>query len=167
MINKSIMSRRSIRKYSDEVVGRESIENILRAGMQAPSTKNCQCWRFLVITDEIQKKRMSELHEFAVCIAKAPVVIVPIACFDKTEKDDLWWVLNMSAAVENMLIQIEEEGLGGIWIGVYPDEERVIQLKQILGITGEEVPFAAIPIGHKYAKKPIDDRWNPDKITWL
>ena len=163
---KSIMERRSIRSFQERPIEKEKIENILRAGMQAPSAKDCRCWEFLIVTKEEDKKNISKMSEYGMCAAEAGAVIIPLVNFHLTNPEELWWVEDMSAATQTMLIQIEEEGLGGTWLGMYPLMDRVKKLKEYFNLPDHILPFAMIACGYKAKNKPAEDRWDEKKIYW-
>jgi nitroreductase len=162
----SIMRRRSIRKFEDRPVEREKIEGILRAAMQSPTAKDSRCWEFLVVTEREACEAISKMSEFAMCAAKAPAVIVPMVNFNQVNSEELWWVQDLSAVVQTILLQAEEEGLGAVWLGMYPLEERTNRMKEYFQLPAYIMPFAAIPLGYKLKEKAFEDRFDPEKIHW-
>ena len=78
----------------------------------------------------------------------------------------LWWVEDLSAATENILLQLEEEGLGGVWIGTWPDEDRVRKLREFFSIPEDVVPFSVVACGYKGEEKPFEDRYDENKVHW-
>jgi len=161
----SIMKRRSIRKYLDKAVEPEKTERILRAAMQAPTGHNSQDWDFVVVQDEEMRRRLSELGPHSGFIAAAPL---HIAVCENTAR--AWpggnWQGNLGAACQNILLQVEEEGLGACWIGVWPYEERMANVKQCLGLPDGVIPYAVMAIGYKEFEKKPSDRFDPEKIHW-
>lgn len=165
MLN-SIMNRRSIRKFEDRPVEREKVESILRAAMQSPTAKDSRCWEFLVVTDRAACEAVSQMSEFAMCAAKAPVLIIPMVNLAQTSGEECWWVEDLAAATQTMLIQIEEEGLGGTWLGMYPRKSRTDALRAYFELPDHILPFAVIALGYKQKEKPREDRWAPEKVHW-
>ena len=165
MLN-SIMNRRSIRKFEDRPVEREKLEAILRAAMQSPTAKDSRCWEFLVVTDRAACEAVSKMSEFAMCAAKAPALIIPMVNLSQTSSEECWWVEDLAAATQTMLIQIEEEGLGGTWLGMYPRKSRTDALRAYFELPDHILPFAVIALGYKGKEKPGEDRWNPEKVHW-
>ncbi|MCD6550674.1 nitroreductase family protein [Thermotoga sp.] len=158
-----IYKRRSIRKYQKKDVPDELVKEVIRAAMHAPSACNQQPWHFVVIRDEGTKKKVAEIHPHAKMILEAPVAI--LVCGDPSlEKCKGFWVQDCSAAVENLLLRATELGLGAVWCGVYPREERVKNFQKLLGIPEHVIPFALIPIGYP-AEQPIpEDRFKSERI---
>ena len=120
----SIYSRVSIRKYQDRPVEREKTEAILRAAMQAPSAANQQPWEFYVVTNREKIVALSKCHKYAGCAANAPVLIVPVY-----RKEGVWLPeyeqIDMAIAQENIWLETDSLGLGGVWLGIAPQEERM------------------------------------------
>ena len=113
----SIFNRRSIRKYTGEAVPEEMIEQILRAGMAAPSAHNKQPWHFIVIDNKDTLLEIPKFHPYSNMLKEASHAIV--VCGDSTiEESEGYWVQDCSAATENMLLMAQELGLGACWLGV-------------------------------------------------
>ncbi|MGL5049999.1 MAG: nitroreductase family protein, partial [Fusobacteriaceae bacterium] len=121
----SIFYRRSIRNFTDKDVECKKIERILRAAMQAPSAHNFQPWEFIVVESEDKKNEISMMSPHATPAKKAKISIVILGNTRLVERDNMWLQQDLGAAVQNMLLQIVEEGLGGVWLGFYPEIERV------------------------------------------
>lgn len=156
----TIMTRRSIRNYTDDPVSDEQVEVILRAAMAAPSAGNQQSWRFVVVRDPQQRARLSEATPYSRMIAKAPVALV--VCGDtRNEKHPGYWVQDCSAAIENALLAINALGLGAVWIGGHPVAERVENIRRICAVPEGVVPISMIAIGHPAETKPPSERFEP------
>ena len=156
----AIMSRRSIRRYTDEPVSETAVETVLRAAMAAPSAGNQQSWRFIVVTDEGLRERLAQATPYSRMVAHAPVAIV--VCGDtREEKHPGYWVQDCAAAVENALVAINALGLGAVWIGVHPIEERERAVREICGVIQGVRPFCLIALGHPEEAKPPAERFDP------
>jgi len=165
----ALFSRRSIRKFTTEPVPEQSVQEILEAAMSAPSAGNQQPWHFVVIHDRKLLNKVPDFHPHSLMCREAQVAI--LVCGDPTlEKHVGYWVQDCSAATENLLIAVHAAGLGGVWLGVYPRDERVTGLRKLLGIPEHVIPFALIPVGHPSEQKPPrPDRYNQSRIhndTW-
>jgi len=158
-----IHTRRSIRKYEKRAVGDDLIKQVLEAGMMAPSAGNQQPWQFLVITDPALLARIPEVHPYAGMAPEAAFSV--LVCGDlKLEKHRGFWVQDCSAAVQNMLLAAHALGLGGVWTGIYPDEERVSGFRRLFGLPEHVVPLALLPFGHPAQKSERADRFRPERI---
>ncbi|MGL4252627.1 MAG: nitroreductase family protein [Fusobacteriaceae bacterium] len=162
----SIFNRRSIRKFNGKEVECEKIERILRAGMQAPSAHNFQPWEFIVVEDQEKMEAISKMSPHALPASKGKVSIVVLGNMKKVQKDNLWWVQDLSAATQNMLLQIVEEGLGGIWLGFYPEPERCQKLKEYFQLPEHIVPFSVVTFGYTEEENRFIDRFQNEKISF-
>ena len=161
----SIFVRRSIREYLDKPVEIDKIEQILRAGMQAPSAKNQQAWEFIVVTSQEDKEEVSKMGPYSKLAAKAPVLIILLGNTKKMTVPDKWQQ-DMGACTQNILLQIVKEDLGGVWLGVYPTEERVEALKNIFALPDHIVPFGVGCFGYSNRKNTFTDRYNESAVHW-
>jgi len=159
----AILTRRSIRRFRDEPVSEALIETLLHAAMAAPSAGNQQPWQLVVIRARSVLDRIPTAHPHAQMATEAPLVIV--VCGDTSlEKHKGFWVQDCAAAVENLLLAAHASGLGAVWCGVYPSEERVEGFRQLLAIPEHIVPLALIVIGHPKEKKPPSERYDAIRI---
>jgi nitroreductase len=143
----ALMSRRSVRDYRSEPVSDEDIEKLLRAGMQAPSAKNERPWHFIVIDDPEILHKIPEFHRNAQMLKNAPLAI--LVCSDrKLESKRATWIQDCSAATENILLAAHGMGLGGVWLGVFPDAVRVHGLTDLLDLPKDVRPVSLVAVGH-------------------
>ncbi|AAB88993.1 MULTISPECIES: nitroreductase family protein [Archaeoglobus] len=164
---KMIYTRRSIRVYSDRQISDEDIEKILKAAMLAPSAGNEQPWHFIVVRDREMLKKMSEAFTFGQMLPNASAAIVVCADPKLSKYPYDMWVQDCSAATENILLAARCLGIGSVWLGVYPREERMKALRELLGIPENIVVFSVVSLGYPKDEKDFyeaDDRFNPDRI---
>jgi len=160
----ALFSRRSIRKYTPEKITEETLREILEAAMSAPSAGNQQPWHFVIINDRKILDAVPSFHPHSLMLREAHVAI--LVCGDPTlEKHVGYWVQDCAAATENLLVAIHAKGLGAVWLGTYPREERVEGFRKLLGIPDHVIPFSLIPIGYPAeSKPPRPDRYNTTRI---
>ncbi len=159
----AIFKRRSIRKYTDQPVSEEQIEKVIRAGMAAPSAGNQQPWHFIVIDDRNILLDITRFHPYSQMLKEAGCAIV--VCGDTSlERHKGYWVQDCSAATQNMLLAACELGLGSVWLGVYPREDRVEALQKLLGIPENVIPLCIVSLGYPAEQKEPVDRFNPSRI---
>lgn len=165
----AIMGRRSIRRYEDRPVEDDKVDALIRAAMAAPSAGNEQSWRFIVVTDRDRLDKLADASPFAGLLERAPLAIV--VCGDTTaEKHHGFWLQDCAAATENILLAAHALGLGAVWLGFYPIEERVEGVRQICKLPDALVPFSIVALGHPTEEKPPADRYNDEYVkreTWL
>ena len=158
-----IFKRRSIRRFTNQEVGADLVTKVLAAAMAAPSAGNQQPWHFIVVKDKQGRQMVSGCGPYAKAAADAPVAIV--LCADLSlEKHQGFWVQDCSAAVENMLLEVCSLGLGAVWLGVYPREDRIKYLQKYFSLPDNIVPFAVIPVGYPAQELPPADRYNQARI---
>lgn len=131
VVMNNIMTRTSIRAYIDKPVEDEKIEKVLKAGMSAPTAGNKQPWNFVVVTDKNILRAVPLKLEYAKPVAAAPLAIVVCGDLNKTfdGEGQEYWVQDLSAASQNILLASHSLGLGAVWCGVYPISERVNYIK--------------------------------------
>jgi nitroreductase len=159
----AIMSRRSIRRYEDLPITDADVEILMRAAMAAPSAANQQSWRFVVVTDRAQLDALSTATPYATMLARAPLGIAVCGECEGLQHPRKWQQ-DTSAATENILLAARATGLGGVWIGVWPDEDRVANVRGILGLPEGVDPMCLMAIGHPAEEKPPADRYRPDYV---
>lgn len=162
---KDILARKSIRKYNSREISKEEIKKILEAAMAAPSAGNQQPWHFIVLTRRELLDAVPEFHQYAKMIKQAPCAI--LVCGDlKLEKYKDFWVQDCSAATQNILLEVTSLGLGAVWLGIYPREERIEGLKKLLNLPDEVIPFSLIPIGGTDEEMKETTRYNPERTHY-
>jgi nitroreductase len=162
---KAILSRRSIRKYFDRPVTDEMIRLLLKAGMYAPSARNKQPWHFIVVRDRKMLDRLAVAHPYGGMLLEAPLAVV--VCGDRTiERMDSYLVVNCSAATQNILLAAYDMGLGSVWLGIYPREDRIRTLARILNIPEDILPVSLIAIGYPAEEKGDPERFLPERIHY-
>ena len=159
----AILFRRSIRKYTTQPVSDETIEELLQAAMSAPSAGNEQPWQFVVIKERELLDEIPNFHQHSGMLREAPVAI--LVCGDKRlEKYPEYWIQDCSAATQNILVAVQAKGLGAVWLGIYPVENRVTGLRKLLGLPEDVTPFSLISIGYPAEQKPPSDRYDASRV---
>lgn len=168
IVIKTILNRKSVRQFSDTPVEKAKIESILRAGMSAPTARNRQPWKFIVVDDKDLLKAMGMELPYAKMLINSPLGIV--VCGDIRNKDDdtaqAFWVQDCSAAVENILIAVEALGLGACWTACFPRKDREETVRKILNIPEGFIPLCAIPIGYPKFNTSVLDKWREDNVVY-
>lgn len=162
----NIMNRTSIRQYTDRTVSDAAIDSLLRAGMAAPTAVNRQPWQFVTITDRALLDTLATKAPGWKPVGRAPLAIV--ACGDMSialEGDaQAYWIQDVSAASENILLAANAMGLGAVWCGAYPIDERVATLRHYLSIPEEIVPLNIIAIGYPDENPLPKEKFKAERI---
>ena len=141
-----LKNRRSIRLYTDEDIPTTNVELILEAAMLAPSACNTRPWEFYVVSSKEMRYKLAEIHPYAQHLKQAPLGIIVCGCPDKQKgKCSGYWPQDCGAAIQNMLLEAVNLGYGACWCGIYPNEERTQQIKELLNI--DSVPVALVTLG--------------------
>lgn len=158
-----IFKRHSVRKFSDKKVPDNLIENLLRAGMQAPSACNAQPWEFIVVSESEDKKAISQMHKFAAPAANASHLIITLGNLNASKVHGMI-EQDLGACNENILLQATHEGLGAVWLGFHPIEDRVLKLKEFLEIPDYCIPFSVICVGYPAFEGNVKLRYDESKV---
>jgi nitroreductase len=159
-----LITRRSIRKYTREIIEEDNIIAIIKAGMYAPSARNRRPWHFIVIDDRKVMNKIMEVHPYSSMLAEASHAIV--VCGDeKMQNGPGYYKLDCSAATQNILLAAHSMGFGAVWLGVEPREERINAISLILELPPYVHPLSIISIGVP-VKSPVEipDRFEREKI---
>lgn len=156
---RTMLARRSIRKYTDQPLTPEEIHRLLEAAMAAPSANNSLPWHFVVITERGVLDRLAQVHPYAKMLSQAPACIA--VCGDP---EDVYWAQACSAATQNILLEAVELGLGTVWVGVHPRSDRERQLRDILGMPPRITPLCMIAIGHPAEEKEPRTQYDEARV---
>ncbi len=159
----AIKTRRSIRHYQSTPVSAEIEETLLRAAMQAPSAGNGQPWHFVVIRDRELLKAVPTFHPYGQMVPESALTIL-VCAEPKASKFGDYFPQDCSAAVENILLTAHSLGLGAVWVGMYPRQERMQAIQKMIKLPEGIIPFALIPIGFPAEEVPPTDRYQADRV---
>jgi nitroreductase len=159
----AILTRRSIRKYTNQPVADDLVRQLLTAAMYAPSARNEQPWHFVVIRDHKILDEVPSFHPHARMLHEASVAI--LVCGDK-EKENYpgYWVVDCSAATENILLAAHGLGLGAVWVGIYPRTERMEGVRKLIGLPERILPLALVSVGYPAEKVAQPQRFDEKRI---
>jgi len=161
----TIFTRVSIRQFEDRAVEPEKIEQILKAAMQAPSAGNQQPWEFIVVTDKETLKALSKVSPYAGPMANAPCAIVNVCNMDNCRFPECAST-DMAIATEHEWLEATDLGLGGVWLGIYPLEDRMNACQDVLHLEGNRSVFSLLPIRYPAQTRKPEDRFHPERITY-
>ena len=161
----TIFKRRSVRKYTEKPVSDAQVRQIIRAGMAAPSAKNSREWVFIVLRDPEIYKTFSEVHVNAFAMKTAQAAILVCADLSKEQVPGQgWWIQDCSAAMENMLLEATDLGLGSLWLGVHPKPDRIACLKEICKLPEGVEPLGIVALGEPTKERPAIERYLEDQV---
>jgi nitroreductase len=159
----AILTRRSIRKYTDQPVSEDLVTDLLRAAMAAPSAGNQQPWQFVVVRDRAILDLVAAANPYGGMARQAQLAV--IVCGDlERENREGFWIQDCAAATQNLLLAAHAAGLGAVWCGTYPREERVQGVRAAVGLPEQVIPFAVVPIGYPAERPEPGERYDPGRV---
>ena len=165
----AISTRKSIRKFdASRAVEDEKVEKMLRAAMCAPTAMDKRPWEFIVVKDQEKLEALATRLPYSRVGNGAKLAIVVCGSLDNglPGRGKEYWIHDCSAATMNLLLAAHAQGLGAVWTGVYPGEDRVVAVREILSIPAGYMPLNVIPVGYPAENPPAKDKWNPAKIHY-
>ncbi len=142
-----IRSRRSVRRYKGDPVPEETLSRVLEAARLAPSAKNLQPWKFVVVRDRATKAALAKAAFGQTFMSEADVIIAacgyPERAYPRQGSFMNSWPIDLAIAFEHLVLQAAEEGLGTCWIGAFQEAEA----KAALGVPDEVRVMAMTPLG--------------------
>lgn len=163
----AIFHRVSIRKYQDRPVEKDKIVTMLRAAMAAPSACNQQPWEYYVVTNKEKLWELSQTSPYASFVKNAPLVFV--ACY--RDRSGLiapsYAEIDLSASVENLLLEADELGLGAVWMGIAPDEGRMEAVRKVIDLPEQLSAFALISCGYPAEERPQQNRYEESRVHYI
>jgi nitroreductase len=165
-ILEAIFHRRSIRKFTDQLVEPEKLDQLLKAAMAAPSAMNCKPWEFVVVTDPEKLAQFRRRLIFGNRNAPAAILVCGNPSLSTNPVARLFWVQDCSFAGENILIAATGLGLGTVWIGVHPVAEFVRVVREIISLPKHVTPLGLIFIGYPAEEKPARTQYDEKRVHW-
>ena len=164
----NIATRTSIRDYEARPVEKEKIEKMLRAAMAAPTAMNKQPWHFVVVDQRNVLDALAGANPYAKMLKKAPLAIVVCGNTDKMIEGGGrdFWIQDASAATENLLLAAHAMGLGAVWTGAYPSEERCISISKVLSLSDNLVPLNMIVVGYPAEQPQPKQKFKEENISY-
>jgi nitroreductase len=161
-----LLSRRSIRRYTQESVDERVMMELVKAGMAAPSAFNQQPWEFVLVKDKEVLEKIAKYHPFASMARYAAGFIIVCGNADLDKKNLKMWPQDCAAATENILLAAHALNLGAVWIGVYPNKEHMKVFRKICKIPDDIVPFSGVCFGVPARSKDPTNRFVESRIHW-
>lgn len=164
----NIATRTSIRDYEARPVEKEKIEKMLRAAMAAPTAMNKQPWHFVVVDQRNVLDALAGTNPYAKMLKKAPLAIVVCGNTDKMIEGGGrdFWIQDASAATENLLLAAHAMGLGAVWTGAYPSEERCISISKVLSLSDNLIPLNMIVVGYPAEQPQPKQKFKEENVSY-
>ena len=167
LIINCMRTRVSVRAFTGEKISEEQIQTLLQCAMAAPSAMNHQPWAFIVVTEDSILAQLGQEFPYSRCDQKPACAIIPCGDLTKAIKgSEDFWINDVSAATENILLAAHAMGLGAVWTGLHPNMERATAAQQLLGLPEYIIPLCIVPVGVPAEQPEIKDKWNTDNIHY-
>lgn len=162
----AILNRSSVRSYTEREVTEEQVDTLLRCAMSAPTAVNRQPWAFVVIRERHLLDSIAQKIGSMKMMKEVGLAVVVCGNLDEALEGEAqsYWVQDASAASENILVAAQSMGLGTVWCGVYPKEDRVEIFRALLKLPDHIVPLNCIAIGYPEGTPKPKDKWKPEKV---
>ena len=164
----AILTRRSCREFTDQPIESEKLHQLLEAAMSGPSCVNSQDWSFVVVTAPEKLAQMADANgRPAEPLRKAAAGILVCGDLDRAfrfAKD--YWVIDGAIAAQNICLAAQELGLGAVWLGTWPQMDRVEAQKKLFALPETIVPHSIIALGYPEADitAPRASRYEADLV---
>ncbi len=166
-LKEALLKRRSVRKFTEQPVSDEMIEELLHAAMSGPSACNRKPWEFYVVTNEQVLEELKIASKFSRFSARLAVVVcgnlsraLPMHLAD-------YWIQDCSAATENILLRATDLGLGAVWCGIHPQKRAEEKVRKALGISEKQIPLNIIYIGHPAEEPEARDQYEEKRVHFI
>lgn len=168
LVLETIQQRRSVRRYSGKPVSRRSMEILVRAGMAAPSSRDTRHWYFIAVDDQGTIDKLAEGLPYAKMLLTARHAIVVASDLTQAHggAETDYWIQDCSAAVQNILLAAQSIGLGACWTAAHPRPERMLYVKETLGIPQNVEPLCVIAVGYPSVNEKPRDKFDPARLLW-
>lgn len=158
-----IITRRSVRQYTDQLIDREVIDKLIKAALYAPSAMNLQPWHFVIIDERKTLDAVQSFHPSAKMLANSPAAILVCGRVDP-ERLEHYWYIDCAAATENILLASHALGISACWLGITPREDRIEGMLKLIPLPEGVQPFALIALGYSAVTPVQPERWDSTKI---
>ncbi len=166
-VKEVLLKRRSVRKFTDEPVSDEMINELLHAAMSGPSACNKRPWEFYVVTNEDKLKELKSASMFTKISAKLAIIVCGNLGNALPKQMAEYWIQDCSAATENILLRVTDLGLGAVWCGIYPQKRAQEKVQKILGIPEKQIPLNIIYIGHPLECPDSRDQYDEKRVHYV
>ncbi len=162
-----ITQRRSIRKFTSQPVEKEKLLLLLQAAMAAPNARNSKPWEFVMVDEQSTCDRLRAAHPYGNHNGTVAIIVCGHpAIAENPQTSEKNWMLDCSAATENLLIQAAALGLGAVWCGVWPAQDRVEAIAAIVGLPNGCHPLNLIWVGYPAEFKESRTQYDEGRVHW-
>ena len=150
---KNIRERISVRQFSDREIPDDVVHAILEAGMSGPTAVNARPWSFIVVRNPETLNAMADGNGRAANPLRGAKLGI-LVCGDLTraiERAPEYWVIDAAIATQNMILAANDMGVGSVWIGTWPQQEKMTAQAALFTLPETQVPHSLIAFGYPAA----------------
>lgn len=165
----NIMQRISVRKYSDREIPEEDLRTILEAGMAGPSCVNARDWSFIIVRDPEKLNKMADANgRPAEPLRGAKLGILVCGDMERAFKGAPdYWIVDGSIAAQNMILAANALGIGSVWLGTWPQPDRVKAQAELFGLPETQIPHSIIAFGYPREEGRKEKLiWEEDRVHY-
>ena len=163
----ALLKRRSIRKFTEEAISEEIIEELLHAAMSGPSACNKKPCEFYVVTNETVLEELKSASKFSKFSAKLAIIVCGNLSRALPMQMAEYWIQDCSAATENILLRVTDLGLGAVWCGIYPQKKAEERVRECLGMDDKQIPLNIIYIGYPAEEQEARDQYEEERVHYI
>lgn len=163
----SMMTRVSVRQFTGDSISQQQLDTLLHCAMAAPSAMNSQPWAFIVVNDPQLLATIGEALPYSRCNNHPACAIIPCGDMTKALKQSPdFWINDVSAATQNILLAAHAMGLGAVWTGIHPNMSNVALVQELLDLPEHIIPLCIVPIGVPAESPEVKDKWNEQNVHY-
>jgi nitroreductase len=162
-----MMTRVSVRQFTGDSISQQQLDTLLHCAMAAPSAMNSQPWAFIVVNDPQLLTTIGEALPYSRCSNHPACAIIPCGDMTKALKQNPdFWINDVSAATQNILLAAHAMGLGAVWTGIHPNMSNVALVQELLDLPEHIIPLCIVPIGVPAESPEVKDKWNEQNVHY-
>jgi len=163
-VKEALLKRRSVRKFTEESVSEEHINELLHAAMSGPSACNKKPWEFYVVSNKEVLEQLQSASKFTKMQAPLAIIVCGNLSHALPMQMADYWIQDCSAATENILLRATDLGLGAVWCGIHPQKRAEQKVAEILDLSKKEIPLNIILIGHPAEEPEARDQYDEKRV---
>lgn len=145
---RQVRARRSIRSYTEQKIPRDTLITLAEAGLSAPSARNGRPWELVIIENEETLRKLSTMRPYWKMLDGAAAAIIVAG------QDGRYFQQDCAACTQNILLSAQAMGLGGVWLGLYPNMDVVEEVAKLAELPAEILPLCVISLGYPAGEIP-------------
>ncbi|WP_295363322.1 nitroreductase family protein [uncultured Succinivibrio sp.] len=163
----NILSRKSVREFSDKEISEKDLKTILTAGMSGPSAVNMRPFEFIVTRKKALLEQIAEANgPYSGPLKLANVGIIVCGDIDKAYLGkEGYWIIDSTIAAQNMILAANALGIGSVWLGTYPEKAKYTAIQKLFSLSNHVIPLGTLAFGYPLDnKREVRDLYEDEKV---